>query len=63
MFCISGLEPNQKYTFAVAAYDAQGNLIGNSIGDTSRPVLASLPLPLLSAWAHLAQVRTYRPEV
>ncbi|XP_060759219.1 cilia- and flagella-associated protein 54 [Neoarius graeffei] len=56
LFCISGLEPNQKYTFAVAAYDAQGNLIGNSIGDTSRPVLASLPLPLLSAWAHLAQV-------
>lgn len=56
MFCISGLEPNQKYIFAVAAYDAQGNLIGGSIGDTTRPVLASLPLPLLTAWAHLAQV-------
>ncbi|KAK3544197.1 hypothetical protein QTP86_008341 [Hemibagrus guttatus] len=56
LFCISGLEPNQKYIFAVAAYDAQGNLIGGSIGDTTRPVLASLPLPLLTAWAHLAQV-------
>ncbi|XP_047660100.1 cilia- and flagella-associated protein 54 isoform X2 [Tachysurus fulvidraco] len=56
LFCISGLESNQKYIFAVAAYDAQGNLIGGSIGDTTRPVLASLPLPLLTAWAHLAQV-------
>ncbi|KAB5542294.1 hypothetical protein PHYPO_G00089970 [Pangasianodon hypophthalmus] len=56
LFCITGLEPNQKYIFAVAAYDTQGNLIGSSIGDTTRPVLASLPLPLLTAWAHLAQV-------
>ncbi|GAA6097241.1 cilia- and flagella-associated protein 54 isoform X3 [Tachysurus ichikawai] len=56
LFCISGLESNQKYIFAVAAYDAQGNLIGGSIGDTTRPVLASLPLPLLTAWAHQAQV-------
>ncbi|KAM9468321.1 cilia- and flagella-associated protein 54-like [Clarias gariepinus] len=56
LFCISGLEPNQKYVFAVAAYDAQSNLIGSSIGDTTRPVLVSLPLPLLTAWAHLAQV-------
>ncbi|KAF5908404.1 cilia- and flagella-associated protein 54 [Clarias magur] len=56
LFCISGLEPNQKYIFAVAAYDAQCNLIGSSIGDTTRPVLVSLPLPLLTAWAHLVQV-------
>ncbi|XP_053506290.1 cilia- and flagella-associated protein 54 isoform X2 [Ictalurus furcatus] len=56
LFCISGLEPNQKYIFAVAAYDAQGNLIGSSIGNTTRPVLASLPLPLLTAWTHLARV-------
>ncbi|XP_036433426.1 cilia- and flagella-associated protein 54 [Colossoma macropomum] len=56
LFHISGLEPNQKYVFAVAAYDAQGNLVGNTIGETTRPLLASLPLPLLSTWAHLAQV-------
>ncbi|KAF7693959.1 hypothetical protein HF521_007712 [Silurus meridionalis] len=56
LFHVSGLEPNQKYVFAVAAYDAQGNLIGSRIGDTTRPVLASLPLPLLTTWGHLAQI-------
>ncbi|XP_076861097.1 cilia- and flagella-associated protein 54 isoform X4 [Brachyhypopomus gauderio] len=56
LLCVSGLEPNQKYIFAVASYDAEGNLLGNSIGDTTRPLLASLPLPLLTTWAHLAQV-------
>ncbi|XP_017572344.1 cilia- and flagella-associated protein 54 [Pygocentrus nattereri] len=56
LFHISGLETNQKYIFAVAAYDAKGNLVGNTIGETTRPLLASLPLPLLSTWAHLAQV-------
>ncbi|XP_066523856.1 cilia- and flagella-associated protein 54 isoform X2 [Hoplias malabaricus] len=56
VFSISGLEHNQKYVFAVAAYDAQGNLVSNTIGETTRPLLASLPLPLLTTWAHLAQV-------
>ncbi|XP_020307860.2 cilia- and flagella-associated protein 54 [Oncorhynchus kisutch] len=49
------LEPNQKYVFAVAAYNAGGKLVGNAIGETTRPLLASLPLPLLTTWAHLAQ--------
>ncbi|XP_030009343.1 cilia- and flagella-associated protein 54 [Sphaeramia orbicularis] len=53
---VEGLEPNQKYVFAVAAYDSQGKLLGNSIGETTFPLLASLPLPLLTTWAHLAQV-------
>ncbi|KAG7454748.1 hypothetical protein MATL_G00263130 [Megalops atlanticus] len=52
---VEGLEPNQKYVFAVAAYDTQGQLVGGAIGDSSRPLLASPPLPLLTAWAHLAQ--------
>ncbi|KAI4876053.1 hypothetical protein NFI96_030101 [Prochilodus magdalenae] len=56
LFFINGLEPNQKYAFAVAAYDAQGNLVGNAIGETTRPLLSSLHLPLMSTWAHLAQV-------
>ncbi|XP_072529245.1 cilia- and flagella-associated protein 54 [Salminus brasiliensis] len=56
LFCVSGLEPNQKYIFAVAAYDAQGNLVGKTIGKATKPLLASLPLPLLTTWAHLAQV-------
>ncbi|XP_069048817.1 cilia- and flagella-associated protein 54 isoform X2 [Lepisosteus oculatus] len=52
---VQGLEPNEKYIFAVAAYDASGKMIGDAIGESTRPVLASPPLPLLTAWAHLAQ--------
>ncbi|XP_034463390.1 cilia- and flagella-associated protein 54-like [Hippoglossus hippoglossus] len=53
---VEGLVPNQKYIFAVAAYNSQGKLLGNSIGRTTFPLLASMPVPLLSTWAHLAQV-------
>lgn len=53
---VEGLIPNQKYVFAVAAYDSQGKLLGNTIGATTSPLLASMPVPLLSTWAHFAQV-------
>ncbi|XP_078786741.1 cilia- and flagella-associated protein 54 isoform X3 [Oryzias latipes] len=53
---VEGLQPNQKYVFAVAAYDSQGMLLGNSIGQTTTPLLASVPVQLLATWAHLAQV-------
>lgn len=53
---VEGLVPNQKYVFAVAAYNSQGKLVGNTIGETTFQLLASMPVPLLSAWAHLAQV-------
>ncbi len=53
---VDGLEPNKKYIFAVAAFNAQGKIVGGAIGETTRPLLASLPLPLLTAWAHIAQV-------
>ncbi|XP_060941291.1 cilia- and flagella-associated protein 54-like [Limanda limanda] len=53
---VEGLVPNQKYIFAVAAYNSQGTLLGNSIGRATFPLLASMPVPLLSTWAHLAQV-------
>ncbi|XP_028277985.1 cilia- and flagella-associated protein 54 [Parambassis ranga] len=53
---VDGLEPNQKYVFAVAAYNSQGKLLGNTIGGTTLPLLASMPVPLLYTWAHLAQV-------
>lgn len=56
MLRVEGLEPNQKYVFAVAAYNSQGKLLGNTIGVTKFPLLASMPVPLLSTWAHLAQV-------
>ncbi|CAL8304959.1 unnamed protein product, partial [Gadus morhua 'NCC'] len=53
---VEGLEHNQKYVFAVAAYGSKGALLGNAIGQSSRPMLASIPLPTLSTWALLAQV-------
>ncbi|XP_058629752.1 cilia- and flagella-associated protein 54-like isoform X3 [Onychostoma macrolepis] len=53
---VDGLEPNKKYIFAVAAFNAQGKIVGGAIGETTRPLLASLPLPLLTTWAHIAQV-------
>ncbi|XP_044078247.1 cilia- and flagella-associated protein 54-like [Siniperca chuatsi] len=53
---VDGLEPNQKYVFAVAAYSSQGKLLGNTIGVTTFPLLATMPVPLLSTWVHLAQV-------
>ncbi|XP_061430386.1 LOW QUALITY PROTEIN: cilia- and flagella-associated protein 54 [Lethenteron reissneri] len=51
-----GLQPNEKYVFAVAAYARDGSLVGGTIGETTRPILASCPLPTLLAWAYLAQV-------
>lgn len=54
---VEGLEPNQKYVFAVAAYNSQGKLLGSTIGGTTLPLLASMPVPLLSSWAHLAKVQ------
>ncbi|XP_047192964.1 cilia- and flagella-associated protein 54-like isoform X3 [Scophthalmus maximus] len=53
---VEGLVPNEKYVFAVAAYNSQGKLLGNAIGQTTFPLLASMPVPLLSTWAHLVQV-------
>ncbi|KAF3706510.1 Cilia- and flagella-associated protein 54 [Channa argus] len=53
---VEGLLPNQKYVFAVAAYNSRGKLLGNTIGSATFPLLASMPVPLLSAWAHLAQL-------
>ena len=50
---ISGLLPNEKYVFAVAAFDAAGNVLGAGIGVTSPPVVAALPLPLPLLWGEL----------
>ncbi|XP_064604908.1 cilia- and flagella-associated protein 54-like isoform X2 [Liolophura sinensis] len=54
--CASGLLPNERYVFALAAYTDKGKLIGDSIGEMCRPVLASHPLPVLMTWAFLSQV-------
>ena len=53
---VSGLVPGETYLFAVGAYTAEGKLVGGSVGASSRPILASHPLPILLAWAYIAQV-------
>ncbi|KXJ06117.1 Cilia- and flagella-associated protein 54, partial [Exaiptasia diaphana] len=53
---VKGLKPNQRYVFAVAAYNSKGQLIGKTIGSTSRSVLAAYSLPTLMAWGYLAQI-------
>ncbi|VDH93978.1 Hypothetical predicted protein, partial [Mytilus galloprovincialis] len=53
---VSGLKPDEKYVFAVAAYNGDGQIIGGGIGDSSKPILASSPLPVLMTWAFLSQI-------
>uniref|UniRef100_A0A4W3JAK6 Fibronectin type-III domain-containing protein n=2 Tax=Callorhinchus milii TaxID=7868 RepID=A0A4W3JAK6_CALMI len=52
---VGGLEPNEKYIFAVVAYSETGKIIGNTIGETTKPILACHPLPILTTWAYLCQ--------
>ena len=60
---MSCLTPGEKYIFALAAYDGNGELIGGSVGESTRPILASHPLSLLVGWSHLCQVIASRVEV
>ncbi|XP_010006376.1 PREDICTED: uncharacterized protein CFAP54 [Chaetura pelagica] len=53
---IHGLDPNEKYIFAVAAYSSDGKLIGDSIGETTKPILAYPPLSATTVRAYLVQV-------
>ncbi|XP_069829922.1 cilia- and flagella-associated protein 54 isoform X2 [Dendropsophus ebraccatus] len=52
---VKGLKINEKYIFAVAAYAADGRLIGDAIGESTKPILASLPLSVPATFAYLAQ--------
>ncbi|XP_072328039.1 cilia- and flagella-associated protein 54-like isoform X2 [Scyliorhinus torazame] len=52
---VKGIEPNEKYIFAVAAYSEDGTIIGDEIGHTTKPILAYYPLPILTAWTYLCQ--------
>ncbi len=52
---IQGLNSDEKYIFAVAAYDHNGKLIGDSIGESTDTILASSTLSLLMNWAYLCQ--------
>ncbi|XP_052780184.1 cilia- and flagella-associated protein 54-like isoform X4 [Mya arenaria] len=53
---VSGLKANERYVFAVAAYTQDGKLIGDGIGESTKPILANHPLPVLTTWAFLAQL-------
>ena len=41
---------------ALAAYTADGKLIGDLVGESTKPILANHPLPVLTTWAFLSQV-------
>ncbi|XP_009880942.1 PREDICTED: uncharacterized protein CFAP54 [Charadrius vociferus] len=53
---IKGLDPNEKYIFAVAAYSSDGKLIGDAIGETTKPILAYPPLSATTVRAYLTEV-------
>ncbi|KAL1512237.1 hypothetical protein AB1Y20_005499 [Prymnesium parvum] len=54
-FTITGLPRGQTFVFAVAAFDALGNILNNAVGRTSPGITTGLPLPRLFCWASLAQ--------
>lgn len=63
MLRVDGLEPNQRYVFAVAAYTSDGRLIGGSVGTTGKSIVACHPLSVLATWGFLAQVGCYLGKV
>nr|XP_023395467.1 LOW QUALITY PROTEIN: cilia- and flagella-associated protein 54 [Loxodonta africana] len=56
VFEVKGLESNEKYIFAVAAYSSNGELIGDAVGETTKPILVYPPLSALTARTFLTQV-------
>jgi hypothetical protein len=59
-FMVNGLLPNEKYRFALAAYDEHGCLLGGGIGDQTIGVVAMNPLPQALAWGYLTHVAQAR---
>ncbi|XP_057597698.1 cilia- and flagella-associated protein 54 isoform X2 [Hippopotamus amphibius kiboko] len=56
IFEVKGLETNEKYVFAVAAYCSNGKLVGDAIGETTKPILVYPPLSAVTARMWLTQV-------
>uniref|UniRef100_A0A2K6GCW2 Cilia and flagella associated protein 54 n=1 Tax=Propithecus coquereli TaxID=379532 RepID=A0A2K6GCW2_PROCO len=56
IFEVKGLETNEKYVFAVAAYSSDGKLVGGAIGETTKPILIYPPLSAVTARMFLTQV-------
>ncbi|XP_031363376.2 cilia- and flagella-associated protein 54 [Lonchura striata] len=52
---VQGLDANEKYIFAVAAYSSDGKLIGDAIGQMTKPILAYPPLSATTVRAYLTQ--------
>uniref|UniRef100_A0A8C3Y0P8 Cilia and flagella associated protein 54 n=2 Tax=Catharus ustulatus TaxID=91951 RepID=A0A8C3Y0P8_CATUS len=53
---VQGLDANEKYIFAVAAYSSDGKLIGDAVGQMTKPILAYPPLSATTVRAYLTQV-------
>ena len=53
---ISGLDPDLKYVFSLAVYDTNGRLIGESVSESTEPILAAHPISLLFLRCLLSQV-------
>ena len=56
IFEVKGLETNEKYIFAVAAYCSNGKLIGDAVGETTKPILVYPPLSAVTTRMLLTQV-------
>ncbi|ELK10356.1 hypothetical protein PAL_GLEAN10015517 [Pteropus alecto] len=56
IFEVKGLESNEKYIFAIAAYSSNGKLVGDAIGETTKPILVYPPLSAVTARMFLTQV-------
>ena len=56
---VKGLQANESYVFAIAAYGQRGELIGGSIGTMGRPIVACYRLSMLTLWGYCCQVRVY----
>ncbi|XP_073940271.1 cilia- and flagella-associated protein 54 isoform X2 [Castor canadensis] len=56
IFEVKGLETNEKYIFAIAAYSCNGKLIGGAVGETTKPILIYPPLSAVTARMYLTQV-------
>lgn len=54
---MKGLETNEKYVFAIAAYSSNGKLVGNAVGETTKPILIYPPLSAVTARMFLTQVQ------
>ncbi|EPY78888.1 hypothetical protein CB1_000994012 [Camelus ferus] len=56
IFEVKGLETNEKYVFAIAAYSSNGKLVGDAVGESTKPILVYPPLSAVTARMLLTQV-------